>query len=421
MDPTPHRKASVAFILITLLLDTLGLGLVIPVLPGVVSHMLEGDAAATSRYYGVFIAVYAAMQLVFAPVLGGLSDRFGRRVVILTSLFGAALDYLLLALAPSLGWLFVGRVLAGITGASFAAANAYIADVTPPERRAQSFGLMGATFGLGFILGPALGGVLGDVHLRLPFLVAAGLNFLNFLYGALVLPESLPRERRRPFSLRRANPLASLGNLGRRPFVLGLAGTLVCSHMAHQMLQSVWALSTEQRFGWRAFDIGLSLTVVGVSTMIVQGGLVRAIVPRLGERRGLLLGLGISILGYVAYGLAHEGWLMYAIIVPAALAGIAGPSAQALISREVDQSEQGEVQGALASLMSVTAIVAPLIGTGLLARFAPPTATPRIPGAPFFASAGLNVLGVLLALRLFARHEPQELAARADPTSAERS
>ncbi|KYG03052.1 hypothetical protein BE21_53515 [Sorangium cellulosum] len=400
------RNASVAFILITLLLDTLGVGLMLPVLPKLVSSFFGSDLGAASRYYGAFVAVYSAMQFVFAPVLGGLSDRFGRRVVILSSLLGAALNYALLAVAPGLGWLYFGRVVAGITGASFSAASAYMVDVTPPGRRAQGFGLIGAAFGLGFIIGPALGGLLGDVHLRLPFAVAAGLNLLNFAYGALVLPESLPRERRRPFSLRRANPLASLASLGRSPLVLGLAGALVCSYLAQQVVQGVWALFTEERFGWRPFDIGVSLAVAGVGMALVQGGLVRLLMPRLGERRCLVLGLAAAAVSCVGFGLAESGLAMVALILPSALGGMALPATQALISREVSPSGQGELQGALASLASLTAIAGPLLGTGLLARFSPATADFHVPGAPFFVGACINAAGLLLALRLSARRPP---------------
>jgi DHA1 family tetracycline resistance protein-like MFS transporter len=404
------RNASVTFILITLLLDTFGIGVIVPVLPRLVTSFTGGDVAAASRYYGVFVAVYAAMQFVFAPILGALSDRFGRRAVILSSLLGAALDYLLLALAPDLAWLFVGRVIAGITGASFSAATAYIADVTPPERRAQSFGLVGAAFGVGFIAGPALGGILGDLHLRLPFAVAAGLNLLNFLYGLFVLPESLAKEHRRAFSIRRANPFASLVNLGRHPVVLGLTGTLVCVYLGHSILQSIWAIYGQARFGWSAFEVGMSLTVVGVMTALVQGGLIRVIMPRLRERRAMLCGLLMSVLAMVGYGAATRGWMMYAIIVVSSLGGLAGPATQSLISREVGPSEQGEVQGSLASLMSVTSMIAPLLGTALFARFSPADASPHIPGAPFFLAACLNACGLLLALRLFARRPQVEAA-----------
>jgi len=401
------NRASVSFILITLLLSTLGVGVVVPVLPRIVSSFLGGDIAASSRYYGSFVAVYAAMQFLFAPILGGLSDRFGRRPVILMSLLGAALDYLLLALAPDLAWLFVGRVMAGITGASFSAASAYIADVTPPEKRAQSFGLIGAAFGLGFIIGPAAGGVLGSIHLRLPFLAAAGLSLANFLYGLFVLPESLAPENRRPFSFRRANPLSSLRNLGRHRVILGLTGALVCSFMAQHILRNVWALYTEVRFGWDALDIGLSMALVGLAGAIVQGVLIRPLFSRLGERRALVLGLAVSVTGFVAIGVASQGWLLCVFIVPFALGGIAEPAMQGLISREVGPSEQGQLQGSLASLASLTAIAGPLLGTGLFAWFARPLAGPSVPGAPFFAAACFQALALVLVLRLFARIPPK--------------
>src|SRR3984957_10274991 len=288
--PEP-RRAGTAFVLVTVLLDTLGLGLIIPVAPRLVASFLGGDLRAASHYFGAMVSLYAAMQFLFAPVVGGMSDRFGRRPVILVSLLGAAASYLLSGFAPALGWLFVGRVISGITGASFSAAGAYVADVTPPEKRAQSFGLIGAVFGLGFILGPALGGILGDVGLRLPYFVAAGLNFVNMMYGLFVLPESLAPENRRPFSFARANPLGSLRALGRHPIVLGLTGTMMCSFMAQWILQSTWALHTMSRFGWSLRMVGVSLMVVGVATAVVQGGLVRAVVPRLGERRALIVGL----------------------------------------------------------------------------------------------------------------------------------
>ncbi len=403
----PRRNAAVPFILVTLLLDTLGIGVIVPVLPRLIGSFLQGDFERASAYYGVFIALYAAMQFFFAPILGGLSDRFGRRPVILTSLAGAAVDYLLLAFAPTLPWLFAGRVFSGITGASFSAATAYIADVTPAEKRAQSFGLMGAAFGLGFILGPAIGGALGGISLRLPFLVAAGLNLLNFVYGSFVLPESLAAPHRRAFTLRRANPLSAMRNLGRHPVLFGLTATLVCSYLAQQMLQTIWALHTQARFGWEPYQIGASLAVVGISAAVVQGGLIRLILPRLGERRALLLGLTVNILGYLALGAATRGWMMYAICVPFALGGLAGPATQAILSREVGPSEQGELQGSLSSLQSLTAILGPLLATALFARFAAPTAVPHVPGATFYAAAAFNVAGMLLALRLFAKTPPR--------------
>jgi MFS transporter, DHA1 family, tetracycline resistance protein len=401
MSSTPNRRAGTAFVLVTVLLDTLGLGLLIPVAPRLVASFLNDDLGAASHYFGILVSIYAAMQFLFAPVLGGLSDRFGRRPVIFLSLLGAAASYLLSGFAPALWWLFVGRIVSGITAASFSAANAYVADVTPPEKRAGAFGLIGAVFGLGFILGPALGGTLGEHSLRLPYFVGAGLNFANLLYGLFVLPESLAPENRRPFSFARANPLGSLRALSRHRVVLGLTGTMVCSFMAQWILQSVWALHTQARFGWSLQMVGVSLMVVGVATAIVQGFLVRAAVPRLGERRALVFGLVMSIAGHTLLGLASQGWMMLSFIFVLALGGLAGPAVQAIISREVAADEQGELQGALNSLSGICAIVGPLIGTNLLATFEAENASVRIPGAPFFASALFNLVGLALALRLF--------------------
>lgn len=389
--------------LVTVLLDTLGLGLIIPVAPRLVASFLGGDLAAASHLFGLLVTLYAAMQFVAAPVLGGLADRFGRRPVILLSLLGAAASYLLSGFAPVLWWLFVGRVIAGITGASFSAATAYVADVTPPEKRAASFGLIGAVFGLGFILGPALGGALGDVGLRLPYFVGAGLNGLNLLYGFFVLPESLTPENRRPFSFARANPFGALRALGRHPVVLGLTGTMMCAFLAQWILQSVWALYTQARYDWSLRQVGVSLMVVGFGMAVVQGLLVRVAVPRLGERRALVVGLVTVITGHVLIALATRGWMIYALSVPLALGGLAGPAVQAIISRETGASEQGELQGSVNSLSGLAAILGPGIGTSLLARFAPPEAHPHVPGAPFFAAAAINAVGLLLALRLFAR------------------
>lgn len=400
---TDKKNASVAFIMVTLLLDTLGIGIIIPVLPRLLGSFLGNDVSLTSRYYGVFIAVYAAMQFVFAPILGGLSDRFGRRKVILSSLFGGSIDYFLMAAAPALPWLFAGRVVSGISGASFSAATAYIADVTPQEKRAQSFGLVGAAFGLGFIIGPALGGILGHYHVRLPFIAAATLNLLNFGYGLFVLPESLKPEDRRPFSWKRANSFSSIKNLAKHPIVLGLTGTLVASSLAQQILQSTWALYGQGRFGFSAMDVGVSLAVVGVASAIVQGGLLRVLMPRLGERRALVVGTLFSIAGFAAFGFSTRGWMLYALTFPFAIRGIAGPAAQSLLTSQVGPSEQGELQGSLTSLMSVTAIVGPLIGTSLFSRFGDLAATPYLPGAPFFAASALDAVGLVLAVRLFSR------------------
>jgi DHA1 family tetracycline resistance protein-like MFS transporter len=409
------RQSAVPFVLVTVLLDTLGVGLIIPVSPRLIGSFLGNDLGAASHYFGLLLAVYSVMQFIFAPILGGLSDRFGRRAVILLSLLGAAISYLTSALAPALGWLFLGRTVAGITGASFSAAGAYVADITPPEKRAQGFGMVGAAFGLGFILGPALGGLLGDLGLRVPYFVAAGLNLLNLLYGLFVLPESLSVENRRSFSLRRANPIGSLRGLARHRAVLDLTGTMTCAFLSQMILQGVWALYSQARFGWSLRSVGVSLMVVGLGTALVQGVLVRAITPRLGERRTLVLGLSLSVLGHMGFGLATQGWMMYALLLPFTLGGLAGPATQAIITSAVGPKEQGELQGSLNSLSGLAAIVGPLVGTALLARFAPVTASPHVPGAPFFAAAATSALGLVLALRLFARSPSQAAAATSVP------
>lgn len=401
MSNPSRRRAGTAFVLVTLLLDTLGLGLVIPVFPRLVAQFLNDDLGAASHYFGILVSIYAAMQLLFAPVLGGLSDHFGRRPVIFLSLLGAAASYLLAGFAPTLAWVFVGRILAGITAASFSAANAYIADVTPPEKRAGAFGLVGAMFGVGFILGPALGGVLGEWGLRVPFFVAAGLNFMNLLYGIFILPESLAPEHRRPFSLARANTIASLGGLRRHPVVLGLSGVLMCAFLAQWTLNGVWALYTQSRFGWSLKMVGISLMLVGIGNAFVQGFLVRKVVPRVGEQRALFVGLAMNITANVLLGLANHGWMLLSIVPVLALGRLTDPSAQAMISRHVSASEQGELQGAINSLMGIAAIIGPLIGTSLLATFGAATAIAHIPGAAFFASAAISMVGLLIAARLF--------------------
>lgn len=399
----PSSSATTAFILITLFLDSLGIGLIIPVGPRLVSELVGGKLADASHSFGVLMALYSAMQFFFAPVLGGLSDRFGRRAVLLPSLLGAAASYLLSALAPALSWLMIGRVIAGITGASFSAATASIADSTPPERRTQSFGLAGAAFGMGFVLGPVIGGALGSVSLRLPYAVAAVLNLGNFLFGLLVLPETLKPEARRAFSWRRSNPIGSLTTLVKTPTVRGLSGTVACGFMAQAILQSVWALSGQARFGWSTREIGASLGLVGITMALVQGGLVRVLLRRFTEPQLVSVGLAIGACGFVAIGLAERSWLVYVLIVFLALNGISGPTMQAILTRSVPSSEQGELQGSLASVQSLMSVLGPLVGTSLMARFGAPTASPHVPGAPFFAAAVLNTTGLALALRMFAR------------------
>ncbi len=401
-----RQSAGMGFILITVFIDMLGLGIVIPILPQLIASFLNGDLSAAAQYYGYFVALFAAMQFLFSPVLGGLSDQYGRRPVLLVSLLGGGLDYMLLSFAPTLAWLFVGRLISGTTAASFTVANAYIADVSRPEDRAKNYGLIGAAFGLGFIIGPALGGMLGAFGPRVPFMAAGALTLLNWLYGFFVLPESLPKQNRRRFKWRTANPLASISALGRYPVVIGLTAIIVCANLAGFALQSTWVLYTTYRFAWTTWDTGLSLALVGVISMVVQGGLIRVILSRIGERRALVLALVNSLIGYLLYGLATQGWMMYAILAGTALSFIAMPAAQGLISNAVRPDEQGAVQGALTSVMSLTGIFGPVAATEVFSFFTSP-GQPQIPGAPFFLGAMLTALGLLLALRAVRQFSPR--------------
>lgn len=397
-----RHAAAIPFILVTLLIDVLGIGLLIPVLPELVTELAGGDIAAGSTYYGWFIAAYAAMQFLFAPILGGLADRFGRRPVLLVSLLGAGIDYLVMALAPNLTLLFVGRVISGVTGANITAANAYIADVSAPHERAKNFGLVGATFGVGFIVGPALGGLLAGLGLRAPFYAAAGLALVNWLYGFFILPESLKPELRRDFSWRRANPIGSLRSLGRYRLVRDLTFTYVCFGLAQNAMTATWVLYTTYRFGWDPFLNGISLAVVGVFSALVQGVLVRMFVARFGERAAILVGILMAAVSFVAYGLSPFGWALYIGIAIGSLGGLAGPSAQSLISRAVAADEQGEVQGALASLLSLTGVAGPLIGTTLFAYFTSAASPVDLPGAPFFVGSALLAVALVVTIRAFA-------------------
>jgi DHA1 family tetracycline resistance protein-like MFS transporter len=401
------------FIFITLMLDVLGFGLLIPVAPKLVESLLHGGAGGTEAEAAPIVAglqsTFYAMTFAFAPALGVLSDRVGRRPVILISLFGSGLDYLAMALTPTISFLFVTRVINGLTGASFSAASAYVADVTPPERRAAGFGMIGAAFGVGFVIGPVIGGMLGAIHIRLPFYAACALTFVNWLYGVFVLPESLPPERRAPFRWRRANPVGAFYSLGKYPLVLGMAVALFLLNMAQFALHATWALSMQYRFDWDPLHIGLSLMVVGLGAAVVQGGLTRKIVPALGEKRSLILGLAMGILAYIAYGAATEGWMIYTIIAIASLGAIAQPAGQALITEEVLPTEQGTIQGALASLMSIAGIIGPLVGGWTLAYFItepPPFPESPIPlaGANFYVSALIAGLGWLAAAWALRHH-----------------
>lgn len=393
-----------AFILVTLFIDILGIGIIVPILPVLIREFLGGNNAQAAVYYGVIISTYATMQFLCAPVLGALSDRYGRRPVILVSLFGLGIDYLIQGWAPSIGWLFLGRIIAGIMGASITTANAYIADVSTPQTRAQNFGFVGAAFGLGFIFGPVLGGLLGAISLRLPFFVAAGLALVNWLYGFFVLPESLAPEHRSTVSWRKMNPLASLRRLGTYPLVAGLAVAFLFATMAQRGLENVWILYTGFRYGWDLLTNGLTLGLVGVMAVLVQGLLIKPIVARIGERRSITLGLTVSTLAFLAYGLASQGWMVSVIIVFGALAGVALPTIQGLVAGTVLPSEQGKIHAAFTSLTSLTAIFSPLIFTaGLFSFFTSAAAPVILPGAPFFLGSLLFLVSLVLLVRLFRR------------------
>jgi DHA1 family tetracycline resistance protein-like MFS transporter len=361
VSSAPPRRAALVFIFVTVVLDMLALGMILPVLPHLIEDFLGGDTARAARIFGVFGSVWAVMQFVSMPVMGGLSDRFGRRPVILLSNLGLGLDYVLMALAPNLRWLFVGRVISGVTAASISTAMAYIADVTPPENRAKSYGLVGMAFGLGFIIGPALGGVLGSIDPRLPFWAAAAASLANAAYGFFVLPESLPPERRRAFEWKRANPVGSLKFLRAHREITGLAGAAFLSAVAHAVLPAVFVLYAGYRYGWDEKTVGLALAVVGASSMVVQGTLVGPLVRRYGERRVLLSGLLAGAIGFLVYALAPSGPLFLAGIPVVALWGLAAPSAQGLMTRHVAANVQGELQGAMGSLHGIATVIGPLV------------------------------------------------------------
>ncbi len=398
------KKPALSFIFITLLIDVIGFGIIIPVVPKLIMELTGGGMSDASVYGGWLMFAFAAMQFIFSPILGGLSDQFGRRPVILISLFGFGLDYILVALAPSIGWLFVGRIFAGITGASFTTASAYIADVSTPEKRAQNFGMIGAAFGLGFIIGPVIGGILGQYGARVPFYAAAGVTLLNWLYGYFVLPESLSKENRRPFDWKRANPIGSLMHLRKYPVISGLVISLVCIYVAAHAVQSTWSYFTMEKLKWDETMVGYSLGVVGILVSLVQGLLIRYTTPLFGPKKSVYIGLALYTLGLILFAFASQSWLMFLFLVPYCLGGVAGPALQALMSNQVPANEQGELQGALTSLISVTSIVGPPLMTGLFAFYTKPTALVYFPGAPFLAGAVFMMVSLMMAMRTLKRN-----------------
>ena len=398
-----NRAPAVGFIIVVLLIDMVGFGIIIPVMPGLIQELTGSSVSTAAQYGGWMLAAYAITQFFCAPIIGGLSDRFGRRPVLLASLFGFTIDYLFLAFAPSIGWLFVGRVLSGIMGASFVAASAYIADISSPENRAKNFGLIGATFGLGFIIGPVIGGFLGEFGPRMPFLVTAGLTALNLLYGFFVLPESLKEENRRPFDWKRANPVGTVLSVWKYKVVAGLFVSLALLQIASHAVQSNWAYYTIEKFSWTTGMIGVSLGVVGLVFVVVQGGLIRVILPKLGHQRTVYAGLTLYAVGFVLYAAANQSWMMYAITVVYCMGGMAGPALQGIMSSAVPANAQGELQGAFASLMSMTSIVGPPLMNGIFSWFSSSAAPFYFPGAAMAVGAVLAIVSCLLARATFSR------------------
>jgi len=392
-----NKKASVWFIFITLHIDVTGFGIIIPVMPGIIQELTGTNISGAARFGAWLVAVYAGMQFLFAPLIGAISDRYGRRPVLLCSLFGFFIDYLLLAFAPSITWLFIGRFLAGIFGASFTTAGAYMADISEPEKRAQNFGMMGAAFGMGFVLGPVIGGLLGDLGSRVPFFVAAGLTFCNWLYGYFILPESLKEENKRAFAWQRANPIGTIKSLFRFKVVAGLFGALALLYLASHAVQSNWSFYTIEKFKWTETQIGISLGVVGIVFGLVQGVLIRKTIPLMGEERSIYTGLALYAIGFILYAFANQGWMMYGITIVYCLGGIAGPALQGVMSSLIPANEQGELQGGFTSVMSLTAIVGPLLMNGIFSYYTSDNAPLYFPGAAMLVGGILTLGSAFLA------------------------
>jgi DHA1 family tetracycline resistance protein-like MFS transporter len=398
----PARGAAVAFIFVTILLDMLALGLIMPILPKLVESFVDNDTARAARIFGLFGTAWALMQFIFSPILGSLSDRFGRRPVVLLSNFGLGLDYVLMALAPSLIWLFVGRVISGITSASISTAFAYIADITPAERRAAVFGKVGAAFGAGFVIGPAIGGLLGDADPRLPFWVAAGLSFANTIYGLLILPESLPRDRRAPFRWKSANPIGALHLLRSDGILARLSLVNFFTQLAHAVLPSTFVLYATYRYGWDSKTVGITLAMVGICAMLVQGAGIGPIIRRFGERWALLLGLVCGAAGFLIFAMAPTGPLSWLGIPVMSLWGVSGAAIQSMMTRQVAPDQQGQLQGATTSVQSISQLLGPFLFTLTFAYFIGAKAPLQLPGAPFFLASALVLLGFMIAARTLA-------------------
>lgn len=393
------KKASLGFIFATILIDCTGFGIIIPVIPKLVEKLSGADISEASTIGGWLMFIYAIMQFIFSPILGGLSDQYGRRPILLISLLGLGLDYFLLAFAPDIAWLVIGRLIAGVCGASFTTAGAYIADVSPPEKRAQNFGLIGAAFGIGFILGPLIGALFSKIDVRAPFMAAGVLSLLNFLYGLFFVPESLKQENRRKFDWKRANPLGTFINLKRYPQIIGLVLGLLILFIAGKTIETIWGYYNIKKFNWSEAEIGYSLAFVGVLISIVQGGLIRWFIPKFGQTQSIFIGLIFYTVGLICFSFAGSSWVMYASLVPYCLGGLCGPAIQGLISNQIPDNEQGEIQGVFTALMSISAIISPLIMTNLFYYFSKPGAPVYFPGASFALSSFLCLVSAFIIYR----------------------
>jgi len=399
-----QKQAAIGFIFITMLIDITGWGIIIPVIPKLIKELIHGDISEAAKYGGWLTFAYAITQFICAPLIGNLSDKYGRRPIILISLFAFALDYLLLAFSPTIAWLFLGRIIAGLTGASITTASAYIADVSTPENRAKNFGMIGAAFGLGFIIGPVIGGLLGQYGSRVPFYAAAILCMLNFLYGYFILPESLDKENRREFEWKRANPITAFLRLKKYPSLLGLILAIFLLYVGSHAVHSNWSFFTMYRFHWDEKMVGISLGAVGLLVGIVQGGLIRWTSPRLGNEKSIYIGLMLYTIGMLLFAFATESWMMFVFLIPYCLGGIGGPALQATISSKVPANEQGEIQGTMASLMSASAIIGPPMMTNTFYFFTHKEAPFQFAGAPFILGSFLMLLSTILAFYSLKKH-----------------
>ena len=396
------RTPALGFILVTILIDVIGVGIIIPIIPDLLAELGYPEESDSAPIGGWLIASYAIMQFLFAPVLGGLSDRYGRRVVILISLLGLTADYMLTAFAPTIIWLFAGRIVAGIGGASFTTASAYIADISPPEKRAQNFGMIGAAFGVGFVVGPIIGGFLGEFGTRIPFFVAAGLSFINWLYGFFILPESLSKENRRPFEWRRVNPIGNLKNLRKYPLLTGMFIAFFIIYVAGHSVQSNWHFFGSKVFGWGPMEIGISLTVVGVCVAIVQAGLIQVAIKKMGQKKTVYLGLIFNFLGLVLFASATEVWMIYTFLVVYVFGGLAGPTLQGIMSSNIPANEQGELMGSLTSLQSLANIIGPIMMTRTFGYFTDAQGL-YFPGVAFALGALLSLASGIIIYRVIQR------------------